>query len=299
MFAASIVNLDFVQNWTRYWPGPTQDESLMTDNYFSQNGEDFLLSRYFSGNTGFFVEVGCIDGRRFSNTYHFELRGWKGLCVEAHQGYISLLKANRPNSIVVPCAVGEADEEEIVFYANARGSLSSLDPATEERWKREYPEYFSGFEQQKVAKRTLTTLFEEHKVPQIDFLSLDIEGYEVQALQGLDFRRHRPSVLVVESDSPGHRQKIDELLSAQGYRLALDFRGNLYYSVLPDFKNAVADRLYPNVLLTHTQHPLDKTGDEQRIVSIDTRQTPVEAKGAATGFHSRVRNFFAGGIGKQ
>jgi hypothetical protein len=103
----------------------------------------------------------------------------------------------------------------------------------------------------------------------------------------------------VESDSPGHRQKIDELLSAQGYRLALDFRGNLYYSVLPDFKTAVADRLYPNVLLTHTQHPLDKTGDEQRIVSIDTRQTPVEAKRAATGFRSRVRNFFTGGIGKQ
>ena len=77
-------------------------------NYYSQHGEDFLLDRLLSDKKrGFFVEVGCIDGRRFSNTLIFEERGWRGLCVEAHTGYIELLRQNRPNSIVCHCAAGE------------------------------------------------------------------------------------------------------------------------------------------------------------------------------------------------
>ena len=104
----------------------------VSESYYSQHGEDFLLSRYFTGHEGFFVEIGCIDGKRFSNTYHFELKGWKGICVEAHQDYIALLRTNRPKSAIIHCAVGEADEDQAVFFANARGSLSSLDPTKEE-----------------------------------------------------------------------------------------------------------------------------------------------------------------------
>jgi FkbM family methyltransferase len=243
----------------------------MSAEYFSQNGEDFLLSQYFKEANGFFVEIGCIDGRRFSNTYFFEKRGWKGLCVEAHRDYIDLLRANRPNSQVIHCAVGEADEDEAVFYANARGSLSSLDPTTEERWRRDYAQYFSGFQQQIVPKRTLTTIFTEAGVSHIDILSLDIEGYEVEALSGLDFRKFGPSVLVVESDSDEHRKKIGAMVTPHGYRLALESSGNLFYSRVAGFEQAVAGKYFPQVTLTYTQHPLDKAGDIQRSISIDTR----------------------------
>jgi FkbM family methyltransferase len=243
----------------------------MSAEYYSQNGEDFLLSQFFKDASGFFVEIGCIDGRRFSNTYFFELRGWKGICVEAHRDYIQLLKANRPNSKVIHCAVGEADEPQAVFYANARGSLSSLDPTTEERWRRDYAQYFSGFQQQIVSKRTLTTIFTEAGVSGIDILSLDIEGYEVQALSGLDFKKFSPSVLVVESDSDEHREKIAAMVTPHGYRLALDLGGNLFYSRLPDFEKTVSGKYFSQVPLTYTQHPLDKNGDVRKMISIDTR----------------------------
>jgi FkbM family methyltransferase len=242
------------------------------EDFFSQSGEDFLLSRYFTGSSGFFVEIGCIDGKRFSNTYHFEQRGWNGLCIEAHQDYIPMLKANRPRSSIVHCAVAERDLENAPFYANARGSLSSLDPSSEERWKRDYAQYFSGFQQQTVPQRTLTSIFQEHKVGRIDILSLDIEGYEVQALQGLNFSLFQPSVIVVESDSPEHEQKLGALTAAAGYSCALRYAGNLYYSVLPDFQAAVAEKHFPGVPLTSTQHPLDKDGDTVRVVDIDTRE---------------------------
>jgi len=246
----------------------------MDERYFSQNGEDFLLSRYFSAGSGVFVEVGCIDGKRFSNTYHFERRGWTGLCVEAHQGYIEMLKTNRPRSIVTSCAVAECDKDAAPFYANARGSLSSLDPTTEERWRRDYAPYFTGFQLQSVAQRTLTTLLKAYPIGPVDVLSLDVEGSEVQALQGLDLRLFHPSVILVESDSSEHERKIDHLLSPAGYQCALRYAGNLYYSILPDFQAAVAGRFFPKVALTHTRHPLDQGGDSMTIVDIDTRIAP-------------------------
>jgi len=54
--------------------------------YYSQHGEDFILDLIFDHKkSGFFVEVGCIDGLRFSNTLFFEKLGWKGICIEAHK----------------------------------------------------------------------------------------------------------------------------------------------------------------------------------------------------------------------
>lgn len=113
--------------------------------------------------------------------------GWRGLCVEAHAGYINLLKRNRPKSIVCHCEVAEKDEEEATFYANSRGSLSTLDKSQEKRWKEEFSHYFTGFEEQKVSKRRLNSIFRKFGVEHIDFVSLDIEGYEVEALSGIDF----------------------------------------------------------------------------------------------------------------
>jgi hypothetical protein len=100
--------------------------------FYSQNGEDFILNELLGNKkSGFFVEVGCIDGRRFSNTLLFEQMGWQGLCVEAHADYIEILERNRPNSIIYHGAVGEKDEPNVIFYANSRGSLSTLDRSKE------------------------------------------------------------------------------------------------------------------------------------------------------------------------
>lgn len=217
---------------------------------------------------GFFVEVGCIDGRCFSNTLTFEERGWKGMCVEAHAGYIELLKKNRPNSIICHCAAGETDEDAI-FYANARGSLSTLDKTSEARWQRDYAPYFSGFEEQQVKKVRLSTLLDAYQISEIDVLSLDIEGYEVEAMKGLDLSRHRPKVMVIESDSPQHEAQLDELILPHGYTKTLKQYANLFY--VRDKKLAKmlrGKRLVAQI--THTMHPLDSGGDKTKTLTIDT-----------------------------
>ena len=63
------------------------------ETYYSQHGEDFLIHKIFKGKTnGYYVEIGCLDGIEFSNTYFFEKIGWKGACIEAHHDFIADLK---------------------------------------------------------------------------------------------------------------------------------------------------------------------------------------------------------------
>ena len=207
-------------------------------NYYSQNGEDFLLHKIFQNKpTGFFVEVGCIDGRRFSNSVSFEEIGWKGMCIEAHAGYIELLKKNRPNSVICHCAAAEEDEHDVLFYANARGSLSTLDKSREAEFRDNFGDYFTGFEEQNVRKRRLDSLFAEFGVNKIDFISIDIEGYEVEALKGIDFGKYKPLVIVVESDNLDHKRRIDEILLPVGYYEIAHLKSNIFYSL--DKKHAL------------------------------------------------------------
>eukprot|EP01028_Stygiella_incarcerata_P012146 TRINITY_DN7303_c0_g2_i2.p1 TRINITY_DN7303_c0_g2~~TRINITY_DN7303_c0_g2_i2.p1 ORF type:complete len:427 (-),score=-84.01 TRINITY_DN7303_c0_g2_i2:593-1873(-) len=235
-------------------------KDFMVEQWYSQNGEDFILNELLKNTTnGFFVEVGCIDGLRFSNTYKFEKKGWKGICIEAHQDYIPFLQKNRSNSTVLNYAVGEKDEDNITFYANSRGSLSTLDKSQEEHFKSHYGEWFTGFKEQIVKKRTLTTIFEENCVKDIDILSIDIEGYEIEAIEGLNFAKYQPKIIVVESTGNEHEEVLDNILLTNNYKKAFRLSENIFY---------ISNKLNINLLkneysieLLTTENPFDKEGN--------------------------------------
>ena len=198
--------------------------------FYSQHGEDFLLNEVFKEKpTGYYVEIGCLDGVEYSNTYFFEIKGWKGACIEAHNDFIPLLHQNRPGAQVVHCAVGAEDLESVTFYANKIGSLSTIDKSAEERWKRDYKEFFTGFEEQTVRMRTLTSIFNELKPGNIDFISLDIEGYEVEALKGLDLTKYKPRIFIIEYKDDEHRAKVEQILFPHGYKFHTTVGCNLFY----------------------------------------------------------------------
>lgn len=244
--------------------------------YYSQNGEDCLLHALFADQTdGFFVEVGCIDGRRFSNTLAFEERGWHGICIEAHGDYIELLRANRPGSTVIHCAVGASDRDEVPFYANNRGSLSTLDSTKEEEFRRRYSRFFNGFNVQRVAMRRLDTLFRQCGVTRLDLLSIDTEGTEAEVLRGLDLPRWRPRVLVIEADTPRDEELLDAILLPAGYHKSVRFAGNLFYLLEAGMVESVRRFTFSGTL-RHTRHPLDEGGDREVAFTYPTPATAPE-----------------------
>lgn len=243
--------------------------------HYSQHGEDLVLDAIFEGQAaGTFAEIGCIDGKRFSNTLFLEERGWKGLCVEAHPDYIDSLRTNRPGSIVSFSAVTANDGGEIEFHANWRASLSTIDPKMREVYTERYTKFPARYEVIQVPARSLSSLLDESGLGSLDLLSIDVEGTELDALAGLELPRHLPRVLVIESDNNEVTHQIDSLLLPHGCVRGLQISNNvIYFRDRSDF-----DRIAGRTIAGDckwVQHPLDNSGDTVRQFSVAVPPHPL------------------------
>jgi len=180
-------------------------------------GIDRKLERYLSFDGGYFVEAGANDGYTQSNTYYLErFRKWRGVLVEPLPSLYERCRRERPRSRVFRCALVAGDYEAgtaSMLAANltslVRGAQKS--PEADEAHCRAGAQIqntiVSEFE---VPARTLTSVLDEAGAGRVDFLSLDVEGYELQALNGLDIERFRPRYVLVEAR---FRDEIDRRLN--------------------------------------------------------------------------------------
>ncbi|QDT63025.1 FkbM family methyltransferase [Calycomorphotria hydatis] len=184
--------------------------------------ENELIRLFFEQrNTGFFVDIGANHPFLTSKTYHLEESGWKGLLIEPIPACCDQLRKHRPGSEVVqvacdaPDQVGEKD-----FYVLSDFAHSSLDP--------ESLSHSSSIQEViQIQTRTLNSILEEKNPPQIDFISIDVEGCQLNVLKGFDLNRYRPRLLFVED----HLRDLEthSYLTKQGYRLAKRTVRNNWY----------------------------------------------------------------------
>lgn len=165
---------------------------------YAQNAEDVLLARAFRGQSrGFWVDVGANDPSHDSVTRHFSELGWRGVNVEPQADYFAALERHRPGDRNLNVGLGEQPGH-ILFHrvTEAPGmSTFSVSRAAE----------LAGMGYQidvsEIEVRTLSQLFEDYAADcTVDFLKVDVEGFEQAVLGGFDIERWRPRVLVVESE---------------------------------------------------------------------------------------------------
>ncbi len=199
--------------------------------FYSQQGEDCLLLQFFRHKTiGYFVDVGAFDGVYLSNSYAFERLGWSGICVEASARYFELCKSNRPRSACYHAACLHEERGIVDFREESGGLFSGV------RTDENYAAYcytasrvrFDGFETTQVPSATLNKLL-ERTVEEIDFVSIDVEGSELEVLAGFDLERYHPRVLVIEANDVTAAAKLDAYLASRGYRLARFMGWNRFY----------------------------------------------------------------------
>jgi FkbM family methyltransferase len=173
------------------------------------------LDRYLDFDGGFFVEAGANDGFRQSNTYFLErFRRWRGVLIEPIPELFRECTSQRPGSTCFNCALVGTEhtgETALMRFSDLASHVLGADgPApgtTCFGWAREYDV--------RVPARTLTSVLDEVDATAVDFLSLDLEGFEDVALSGLDLDRHRPRFILLEAFDGA---RLDRCLDALGGR---------------------------------------------------------------------------------
>jgi FkbM family methyltransferase len=184
---------------------------------------DRKLEHYLPESGGFFVEAGANDGHLQSNTYYFErFKDWRGVLIEPIPELYRRCVHERPRSVVFNCALvpeGFPDAMVPMRYSGlmslvhgAQGSQEAdeqhVQAGTMRGWDRLY--------ELRVPARTLSSVLDEAGVREIDLLVLDVEGYEPQALAGLNLSRHSPRFVLVEIlDALRTRSEVEDLLGGR------------------------------------------------------------------------------------
>jgi FkbM family methyltransferase len=229
--------------------------------YFGQNGDDYFIWSLFDDCcSGYFVDVGAFDGVHLSNSYSFELEGWRGICVEAHPDFYPILFKNRPNSYNVHAAcVRDPSISTAEFLSEPLGLLSGIEAHKTKNMERRYQARgmkFPGWQKVKVPAMTLTEVLKHAGAPmEISFLSVDVEGTEYDVLQGIDFSRFTFRLIVTESNSTADGNSIAKFLRGLGYIPARTIGGNTFF-VRTEADRGILANLKGGVKIEDTLHPM-------------------------------------------
>jgi FkbM family methyltransferase len=166
---------------------------------YSQFGEDLALKWLFEDVTnGFYVDVGAYHPKKFSNTYYFYKRGWSGINIDPTPGVIEQFTKTRPRDINLACAVANSSRDLKLYINEDERGVNTLSPEFAarqwERWGRRYSSETS------VRAYTLSEILRAHKpdARPIQFLSVDVEGMDLEVLKSNDWDNYMPNAILCE-----------------------------------------------------------------------------------------------------
>ena len=179
----------------------------------SQYAEEWILRDFFGDRRdGVFVDVGANHHEHYNNTYYLETAlGWSGVAIEPQVKFAEGYRRYRPRTTFVPLFVSDVSNQSATLYVSENDLVASS--------KREFTEAFGGeATPTPVTTTTLDDVLMRLGIDRVDFLSMDIELAEPQALAGLSLERFHPSLVAIEAHLP-IRQRLLDHFARHGYVL--------------------------------------------------------------------------------
>jgi FkbM family methyltransferase len=214
---------------------------------YAQNYEDVILWRALKHiENGFYIDVGANDPVIESVTKAFYDRGWRGINIEPLPSHYRDLVHQRPRDINLQCAAGANVGEIEVWECDIRGWATASAEVITQHSTRGYKGIFHT-----VDLRPLRDICAEYVNEDIHFLKIDVEGFEKTVIEGMDFIRFRPWILVIEATKPNSVEEVyfewEELIISNDYNLAYADGLNRYYLAKEHAELSDALRYPPNV----------------------------------------------------
>jgi FkbM family methyltransferase len=166
---------------------------------FAQNLEDVILYRALSEvENGFFIDVGAGDPHRENVSRAFKDFGWNGINIEPVDDVYQALAAERPDDINIYGGLANTSGDREFFVVESDTRLSTFSPQIAQKHRREGRVVTS----KRVPFFTLEEICAKHVTGPIHFLKIDVEGGEREVLEGADFKKYRPWIIVLEATLP-------------------------------------------------------------------------------------------------
>jgi FkbM family methyltransferase len=233
-FLAVLVMLALVICWQEKKSYNCPPSKFENGTYYSQTYEDYILAHVFKDTaSGFYIDVGANDPNVFNVTRFFYERGWRGINIEPNTELYLQLMIFRQRDINYNVGISNT-EGTMIFYQQTEQSdslmpLSTFDIEIANTQKKK------GilFREIVVPVTTLNNLLEKISVPEISFMTIDVEGFEKQVLESINLVRYKPAVLCIEATRPGTAELSymdwEQIVLSNNYVFAMSDGVNRYY----------------------------------------------------------------------
>ena len=196
-----------------------------------------VLRSFYEGKKnykGFFVDVGAHHPYRFSNTQHFYKNGWQGINIEPTPGAIKAFKLFRKRDINLNIGISSV-KDKLMFYCFNEPALNGFSKEISEERNTSSTKY-KIIKEVAIETYPLADVLDKY-LPvnkQIDFLTIDVEGLDLQVLQSNNWAKYKPTYILVED-----RIEFDNLASSevytflkkQGYQLVAKTLRTLFFKL--------------------------------------------------------------------
>jgi FkbM family methyltransferase len=217
---------DFIKKYVYKFVPPPSDGSIRS---YSQAGEDAVINFLFAAKNIriiSYLDVGTNLPDVSNNTFMFYNKGCRGVCVEADRSLLPLIESKRPEDKVLNIGVSAVDQKEAEFYIFNVQGMNTFDK--DEALKRCASGKFKIIDTVKVPLKSINHIISENFTSFPDFLSIDIEGLDLEVLKTLDFNSFPIPVICVETCtySENHIRPKDnciaEFMKTKGYEIYAD-----------------------------------------------------------------------------
>ena len=161
---------------------------------YSFNGVDLIVNYIFQNKKkGFYLDIGAQHPISNNNTYILFKRGWKGINIDLDKKNIDLFKIARPDDFNLNYAISDTEKEVDLFFYHDSSPINTLSKKVSNFQKANVSQV------KKIKTKTLDKVLDEISLQhRIDYMNIDVEGYEEQVLKGFNINKFKPYVISIE-----------------------------------------------------------------------------------------------------